>query len=195
MTLDELRDLDPNKPGGWPLPIKALAWVALAGAIIGGVYWFLVKDQYLVLKQERQKEPQLRSDFQAKQRLAASLPLYQRQMDEIQVKFGGLLDQLPNKNEVDKVLDDISQTRVAAGADELLFRPEGERKRDFYAELPISIELTGTYRELGEYAQGIASLSRIVSLHEMRMAPEGGGSDPVVTMVFSAKTYRYLEDE
>jgi type IV pilus assembly protein PilO len=112
--------------------------------------------------------------------------------------FGAMLRQLPNKTEVPNLLVDISQTGLAAGLEEKLFQPQGENKKDFYAELPISIRLTGGYHEMGSFASGIAALPRIVTLHDIEITPAAGRgvmNPSELTLNVTAKTYRYLDDE
>jgi type IV pilus assembly protein PilO len=108
--------------------------------------------------------------------------------------FGAMLRQLPNKTEVPNLLVDISQTGLASGLEEKLFQPQGEVRKDFYAELPISIRLTGGYHEMGKFASGIAALPRIVTLHDVEIAPSAAGAGNL-TLNVTAKTYRYLDEE
>jgi type IV pilus assembly protein PilO len=133
-----------------------------------------------------------------KARRAANLEAYRQQLAEMERSFGAMLRQLPNKTEVPNLLVDISQTGLAAGLEEKLFQPQGENKKDFYAELPIKIRLTGGYHEMGTFASGIAALPRIVTLHDIEIVPSGGRgvTDPTeLTFNVTAKTYRYLDDE
>jgi type IV pilus assembly protein PilO len=111
--------------------------------------------------------------------------------------FGAMLRQLPNKTEVPNLLVDISQTGLAAGLEEKLFQPQGESRSDFYAELPITIRLTGGYHEMGKFASGIAALPRIVTLHDIEITPQGGnnGAAGDLTLNVTAKTYRYLDED
>lgn len=204
MNLAELRTLDPNKPGTWPLPVRLVViLLVLAGLLFAG-YWFVVKDQLASLERAKSQEPDLRRTFEVKQRKAASLPAYQAQMDEAQEKFGTLLEQLPNKSEIANLLQEVSQTRLAAGLEENLFKPGGESNKDFYAELPVKIELEGSFHDFGDYAAGIAALPRIVTLNNMSLEPLGKGrraeknspkADPQMRLSLTAKTYRYLEEQ
>ena len=141
-----------------------------------------------------QKESQLKSTFEAKQVKASNLEAYKAQMKEIKVSFASMLQQLPRKNEVADLLIDISRTGLINGLEFQLFKPSGERPVDFYAELPIAMVVTGTYHQLGEFASGIAALPRIVTLHDLSMAPITGG-DEQMTMSVTAKTYRYFDEE
>jgi type IV pilus assembly protein PilO len=151
-----------------------------------------------VLLEERAKEGELLESLTTKAKRAANLDAYRVQLAEMEKSFGTMLRQLPNKTEVPNLLVDISQTGLAAGLEEKLFQPQGENKKDFYAELPISIRLTGGYHEMGKFASGIAALPRIVTLHDIEIAPVGGKGvtdSGELTLNVTAKTYRYLDEE
>jgi len=196
---DQLRNLDPNDPGRWPIAIRVATVALLFMVVTAGGYYFLVwKKQRPVLLEERAKEGQLMESLSTKARRAANLEAYRQQLAEMEKSFGAMLRQLPNKTEVPNLLVDISQTGLAAGLEEKLFQPQGENKKDFYAELPIKIRLTGGYHEMGTFASGIAALPRIVTLHDIEILPTGGRGaiDPTeLTFNVTAKTYRYLDDE
>jgi type IV pilus assembly protein PilO len=137
------------------------------------------------------------STLEQKSRKAANLEAYKDQLKEMERSFGAMLRQLPNKTEVPNLLVDISQTGLAAGLDEKLFQPTGENKRDFYAELPIKIRLTGSYHAIGNFVSGIAALPRIVTLHDIQVSTadaKTSGADQL-QLDITAKTYRYLDDE
>ena len=125
---------------------------------------------------------------------AINLQVYKQQLADIERSFGALLRQLPSKTEVPNLLVDISQTGLAAALEEKLFQPGQEVKRDFYAELPIHIQLTGSYHEFGAFVSGIAALPRIVTLHDIQITPISKGYDQL-QLDLTAKTYRYLDDE
>jgi len=195
----QLRDLDPNEPGRWPLGVRLGTALLLFVFAAAGGYWFFVwKSQRPVLLAERGQEVELWKTFEGKARKAANLEAYKTQLAEMEQSFGTMLRQLPNKTEVPNLLVDISQTGLAAGLEEQLFQPQGEIRKDFYAELPIKIRLAGGYHEMGAFASGIAALPRIVTLHDIQIRPEGrdkdSGSDRLVLDVV-AKTYRYLDEE
>ena len=197
--LDQLRNLDPNDPGRWPLGVR-IATVALLFVLVtaGGYYFLVWKKQRPILLEARAEEGQLMESLSTKARRAANLDAYRQQLAEMEKSFGAMLRQLPNKTEVPNLLVDISQTGLAAGLEEKLFQPQGENKKDFYAELPIKIRLTGGYHEMGQFASGIAALPRIVTLHDIEITPTGGrgAADPTeLTLNVTAKTYRYLDDE
>ncbi len=196
--IQELRAIDPRDPGRWPLAVRALGvfacFVAVAVALI---YFFVWQDRMPELQQREDQEDQLRTEFRDKHSKAVNLSVYKQQLADIEKSFGALLRQLPSKTEVPNLLVDISQTGLAAALEEKLFQPGQEVKRDFYAELPIKIRLTGSYHEFGEFVSGIAALPRIVTLHDIQITPVGdknAGYDQL-QLDLTAKTYRYLDDE
>lgn len=195
--IEELQSLDINEPGRWPVAfrIAAVALVFIAVAALG-IYMMVYKTDVPDLRQAESEEINLRSTFENRQRLAASFDSYREQLAEIERSFGTMLRQLPGRTEVDNLLVDISQTGLGAGLEEELFRPLGERRADFYAELPIEIRLRGSYHELGEFASGIAALPRIVTLHDINISQAANTEDfDDLILNVTAKTYRYLEDE
>ena len=192
--LDELRALDINDIGRWPFVFRAIA-IALIFSIVsaGAIYYTVVKQKLPVLEAAELQETKLRQAFELKQRKAANFEAYKAQLAEIEQSFGAMLRQLPGKTEVPSLLVDISQTGLAAGLEEDLFRPLGEAVRDFYAELPIQIKLTGTYHELARFVSDVAALPRIVTLHDVRLSRKPK-STVDLQMEVTAKTYRYLEE-
>ncbi|HVY21811.1 MAG TPA: type 4a pilus biogenesis protein PilO [Steroidobacteraceae bacterium] len=195
--LEQLRQLDPNDPGRWPLPFR-LAAVVLIFVIATGfsAYFLAYQDEQPVLDQARAKEQTLLDTLKQKAGKAANLDAYKAQLKEMERSFGAMLRQLPNKTEVPNLLVDISQTGLAAGLDEKLFQPGQEIKKDFYAELPIKIRLTGGYHAIGTFVSGIAALPRIVTIHDVQIEPAGGkGSYDQLQFDLVAKTYRYLDEE
>ena len=200
-VLEQLRNLDPNDPGRWPFGVRLATTLLLCiFAAAGGYYFFVWKSQRPVLLEARAKETELMAQLQTKAKRAANLEAYRAQLAEMEKSFGAMLRQLPNKTEVPNLLVDISQTGLAAGLEEKLFQPQGEIKKDFYAELPITIRLTGGYHEMGKFASGIAALPRIVTLHDIEITPQSGrtrGASDATDLVLNvtAKTYRYLDDE
>ena len=194
--VDDLRSLDTNDPGRWPLPVRIGA-VALVfvGLVAGGIYTFVVKDEMPLLRRAEQEESELRAQFEDRQRKAANFDAYRTQLAEIERDFGAMLRQLPGKTEVPSLLVDISQTGLGAGLDERLFQPTGEIQRDFYAELPIRLRYTGSYHELGSFVSGIAALPRIVTLHDISIRPASNETPDELTLDVTAKTYRYLDEE
>ena len=194
--LEELRALDPRDPGRWPLPIRAGAVAAAFLALsLVGIYFFVWDGQRPELQRRQAEELQLRQEFREKHSKAVNLEVYKQQLKDIERSFGALLRQLPGKTEVPSLLVDISQTGLAAGLQEKLFQPEPEQKKDFYAELPIKIRLTGSYHQFGEFVSGIAALPRIVTLHDIAIKPDNKDAYDQLSLELTAKTYRYLDDE
>jgi type IV pilus assembly protein PilO len=194
--LEELRNLDFNDIGRWPLLFRAIGVGLFFGiAAAGGFYYFVYSAQMPLLERAQQEERELRVVFEGKQKKAVNFDAYKAQLDEIEDSFGTMLRQLPGKTEIPNLLVDISQTGLAAGLQEELFQPVSELQKDFYAEKPIKIRLKGRYHEFGKFVSDIAALPRIVTLHDIEILPEGGdtGADELVLNV-TAKTYRYLED-
>lgn len=193
---DQFRQIDWNDPGRWPLLVHALV-VALAFIVMAVAfsYVFVVKEKKPDLERKEQEEMDLRGVFRDKHQKAVNLSVYEQQLADIESSFGALLRQLPGRTEVPNLLVDISQTGVAAGLDESLFQPAAEDKKDFYAELPIKIRLTGSYHEFGEFVSGIAALPRIVTLHNIVIKSERGAAFDQLTLDLTARTYRYLDDE
>jgi len=203
MTLNDLRNLDPNNIGSWPAPIKVLVILVLCAAVLGAGYHFIVRDQIDALERTQGEEVQLKSTFEAKQRKAANLEPLKRQLAEMKQSFGAMLRLLPNRTEIEGLLVDISQSGLAAGLEFELFKPQGEQPEEFYAVQPISITVTGTYHEFGEFISAVAALPRIVTQHDLQIAPVGGnavpGAEPkgatLLRMNMTAKTYRYLDED
>jgi len=193
--VDDLKSLDPNDPGRWPFPVRAGA-VGLCFALLAALlFYFLVwSDQKPILDQKVAEEQDLRSKFKAKHSKAVNLAVYQQQLSDIERSFGALLRQLPGKTEVPNLLVDISQVGVGAGLEEKLFQPSPEVKKDFYAELPIKIKLTGSYHQMGEFVSGIAALPRIVTLHDISIKPDTKDAYDQLSFELTAKTFRYLDD-
>jgi type IV pilus assembly protein PilO len=196
--LEQLRSLDPNDPGRWPLGVRlGTAIVLFALAAGGGYYFFVWKSLHPQLVEARAKETELLSTLESKARKAANLQAYKDQLAEMEKSFGAMLRQLPNKTEVPNLLVDVSQTGLAAGLQEKLFQPQGEARKDFYAELPISIRLTGGYHQMGFFAAGVAALPRIVTLHDIEIVPanKDSGDPGDLVLNVTAKTYRYLDED
>jgi type IV pilus assembly protein PilO len=194
--LEELQSLDPRDPGRWPLAVRAgavgLCFLILTAALI---YFFVWDAQIPELQRREDVEQQLRQEFKTKHAKAVNLDLYKQQLKDIERSFGALLRQLPGKTEVPNLLVDISQTGLSAGLEEKLFQPQPEQKRDFYAELPIKIRLTGSYHQFGQFVSGIAALPRIVTLHDIQIKSENKDAYDQLSLELTAKTYRYLDED
>lgn len=194
-VIEELQSLDMNEPGRWPFAFRAVAVLLVFVAVAAfGAYMFVIKTEIPLLERAEREEQELRATFEQKQRKAANFDAYRDQLAEIERSFGTMLRQLPGRTEVPSLLVDISQTGLGAGLEEKLFQPTGEIQRDFYAELPIRIRLTGSYHELGNFVSGIAALPRIVTLHDISITPVDGESFDELTLDVTAKTYRYLDE-
>jgi type IV pilus assembly protein PilO len=201
MTLNDVRNLDPNNIGSWPGPIKFILMLLVCGGVLGAGYHFIVRDQISSLEQAKTQELDLRGVFESKQRRAANLEPLKRQLAEMKQSFGAMLRLLPNKTEIEGLLVDISQSGLAAGLEFELFKPQQEQPEEFYAVQPISITVTGTYHEFGEFISAVAALPRIVTQHDLQIAPATGGAETagksatLLRMNMTAKTYRYLDEE
>jgi type IV pilus assembly protein PilO len=196
MELSELNELDLNNIGEWPLPVKAVA-ILICCILVGvAAYYLDTQAQLEGLERARAKELDLRKTFETKQRKAANLNAYRQQLEEMKESFGAMLRQLPDKTEVAALLVDVSQTGLAAGLEFELFQPEGEQSKDFYAELPIAIRVTGHYHEFGRFISGLAALPRIVTIHDVKIASNGvdGGAEAKLSLQAKVKTYRYLDE-
>jgi type IV pilus assembly protein PilO len=194
--VEELQSLDVNDVGRWPTAFRA-AVIALVfvGVVSLGIYFTIVKDKRPQLQRAQDDEIQLRSTFENKQHKAANYDKYKAQLAQMEQSFGTMLRQLPGETEIPSLIVDISQTGLAAGLQEKLFVPRSEIPRDFYAEKPINIRLSGGYHEIGNFVSGIAALPRIVTLHNITITPEQAGEYDVLSMEVTAQTYRYLDDE
>jgi type IV pilus assembly protein PilO len=196
MTFDELKQLDWRDPGRWPLPVRLGAIAAFFVVLSLVTLYFLVWNQKKVdLASAQSKEQELREEFRTKHAKAVNLNLYKQQLEDIQKSFGAMLRQLPGRTEMEALLVDISQTGVGVGLSQQLFQPQPEQSRDFYAERPIKIRLTGTYHQMGEFVSGIAALPRIVTLHNVELKQIPGSAFDQLQLDVTAKTYRYLDDE
>jgi type IV pilus assembly protein PilO len=195
-VIEELQSLDWREPGRWPLPFRIGA-VVICLVVLTGVlgYFFVWSNEEPVLDQYQQEEQKLRQEFHTKHAKAVNLSIYKQQLADIERSFGALLRQLPGRTEVPNLVVDISQTGLAAGLQEKLFQPGEEVKKDFYAELPIKIRLSGSYHQFGQFVSGIAALPRIVTLHDIQIVSDSKtatGYDNL-TLDLTAKTYRYLD--
>jgi type IV pilus assembly protein PilO len=194
MEMPSLNESDINEPGEWPQLIKTIATVALCLALLVAGYYVVIKDKQVELAGLEQKEQTLKTEFETKQAKAFNLDAYREQMKEMRVVFTSMLQQLPRKSEVADLLIDISRTGLVNGLQFELFKPESERPVDFYAELPISMKVTGKYHQVCEFVSAVAALPRIVTLHNLTMSPVSESSGKM-TMDITAKTYRYFDEE
>jgi len=199
---NDLQNLDRNNVGGWPQSVKIFFTVLLMGFVLLVGWYFFVSDQQDSLKTLAGKEDQLKQEFSTKQAKSVNLEALQQQLDEMQDMLRQLLRQLPSKTEMPELLIDISQTAQSAGLETELFQPGPETPKDFYAEKPITLRMTGTYHQFGAFISGVASLPRVVilTLHDVSLTPKSpskgdGTSNGQLVLQGTVKTYRYLDDE
>ena len=195
MNMQDLNELDLSNIGMWPAPIKAVLILILCVGIGAGYYKLHTEDQLVGLEKQQKSEKKLRKTFEKKQAKAVNLERFKAQLEEMKQSFGTMLRQLPNKTEVAELLVDVSQTGLATGLEFELFDPQGEKRKEFYAELPIKIKVKGTYHQFGAFISGLASLPRIVTIHNISIKPKGKKSGGALVMEATAKTYRYLDEE
>lgn len=190
---EDFRTLDPKDPGLWPLIPRIVILAGMFLALITVAAWFGWQSQYEELDAKRQEEEKLKGDWLAKKKQAMNLEAYRNQLVEIERSFGALLKQLPNAAEMESLLVDINQAGLGRGLQFELFKPGTEVVKDFYAELPITVNLTGSYHDFGSFAGDIAKLPRIVTLNDINVAQ--GKSGDVLTLATTAKTFRYLDED
>jgi type IV pilus assembly protein PilO len=191
MTLDDLKNINVNDISSWPVPIKIVGIAFICTAILVVGYFAFIQgmlDEYEVAKQQEQG---LFETFLNKKALAINLPAYKQQMEEMQQTFGSLLRQLPNSTEVPDLLVDITQAGLGRGLEFVLFKPEKETPKEFYAELPISVQVVGGYHELAGFVSDVAALPRIVTFGDVVISPHKGNR---LNMSAKARTYRYLDE-
>ena len=189
---NDFRTLDTRDPGLWPLAPKVVILFGVFIALLAAAAWFGWQPQYEELEQKQAQESKLKDEWISKKKQAVNLDAHRKQLVEIDQKFGALLKQLPNKTEMESLLIDINQAGLGRGLQFEMFKPGGEARREFYAELPIQLKLTGNYHDLGAFAGDIAKLSRIVTLNDINLVPLKDGS---MSMDAVAKTFRYLDEQ
>ncbi|MGH8166731.1 MAG: type 4a pilus biogenesis protein PilO [Woeseiaceae bacterium] len=193
--VDELRSLDVNDIGRWPLVFRAAVIGLVFAVVVGfGIYWTIIEDRAPQLKRAQDEEQTLKVAFESKQKKAANYDKYKEQLAQMEQSFGTMLRQLPGETEIPSLIVDISQTGLAAGLQEKLFQPQSEVPKDFYAEKPILIQLAGSYHDIANFVSGIAALPRIVTLHDITITPDNADSFDQLSIEVTAKTYRYLEE-
>ena len=171
MNLSEI-NWDPNEAGTWPLPIKAATIAVICALVFGAGIYYDTLDQLAALDASEKKELDLKQSFETKQKKSINLQDYEDQLAQIETQLEDMIRQMPTKEEVASLLIDISQTGLASGLEFRLFKPGAPIRKDFYSELPISIEVIGKYEELGLFVSGLASLPRIVTVHDVSIIPE-----------------------
>lgn len=190
----QFRDLNPNEPGQWPWLPKLTTWAVLTVLVVVVGWFLLLSGAHDELEAERAKEPALKQDYRAKLAQAVNLGELRKQKLQVEEYVTQLEKQLPGKAEMDALLSDINQAGLGRGLQFELFRPGQVVVKDYYAELPIAIKVSGRYHDIGAFAADVANLSRIVTLHNMSIA-QGKDKDAAGTlsMEATARTYRYLD--
>lgn len=201
MNLEELQGhLEPDNIGSAPLSVRMSVISILFVAIIYAGFHFLTIGQLTQLDRHEKKEIEIKSEFKVKAGQAAKLELYKEQLAEMRASFGALLRQLPEKTDVESLLVDVSQTGLASGLEIQKFKPSAEEKKGFYAELPITLEVIGSFHQMASFISGIAALPRIVTISDLKIEPlKISGNKEVeqgrLQMSATAKTYRYLQED
>ncbi len=207
-----LNELDFENIGSWPLGARIIAAVIVFALVLGGGFYYFIQDSIAELEKVELKEEPLKKEFREKQGKASNLEAYKQQMADMEKRFGSMLRQLPQKTEVADLLVEISQTGLSNNLEFSLFKPLEEIRKEFYAELPVNIKVTGGYHDFGNFASGIAALPRIVTIHDVQMKPvsekeikdkrgnkvakpQNIDSDKKLTITLVAKTYRYLDED
>lgn len=190
--IDDFKYLNPSDVGTWPLAPKIAALLALLVAVLVAGWWFVWKDQLGELESKQKKEQDLKQEYLDKKKQAVNLDLYKQQLSEIDQTFGTLLKQLPSKSEMEALLTEINQAGLGRGLQFESFTPGQEQVKEFYAELPITVKLTGSYNDFGAFAADIAKLPRIVTLNNVAIVPLSTGK---LSLDAVTKTFRYLDDE
>ena len=189
----QFRGLDRNQPGQWPMLPKIATWLLLAAMVVVLGWFLLLSDKADELEAERKKEPTLKQDYRSKLAQAVNLPELRKQKQQVEEYVTQLEKQLPGKAEMDALLTDINQAGIGRGLQFELFRPGAVAARDYYAELPITIRVTGRYHDIGAFTADVANLSRIVTLHDLAISGVQRDSSGVLSMDAIARTYRYLD--
>lgn len=190
--LEDIKNINPKDPGGWPWPVKISTFVAIFVAVTSAGAVFDWMGQWEALGVVEEKEVALKKDFEAKKGIAINLDIIKKKLTETKQSFDSLLKQLPSKSEMDALLTDINQAGLGRGLQFELFRPGAEVITGVFAERPIALKVTGNYDDIGKFASDIGQLPRIVSLSEISIGTGAGGQ---LVLDATAKTYRYLDEE
>lgn len=192
MKMSDLNNLTLDNIGTWPIPVKIVGGILVFVAILVGGWYGSVKGKTEELAKVQQTEQDKIAELERKQRQAANLDALKQQLADIQETFGDLLKRLPSRTEVAELIVDVSQQGLAAGLEFELFKPGNEQPADFYVELPIQIQVLGTYHEFGTFISGVSDLPRIVTSHDIKIRPAADGR---LSMDMTAKTYRYMDED
>jgi len=190
---EQFRGLNPNEPGQWPALPKVAAFVAAALLAVLAGWFLLLSEQSDILDAARAKEPALKQDYQAKLAQAVNLPELRKQRVQVEEYVTQLEKQLPGKADMDALLSDINQAGIGRGLEFELFKPGQVVVKDYYAELPIAIKVSGGFHDFGAFASDVANLSRIVTLHDLHIAGASKDASGGLVMEATARTYRYLD--
>ena len=202
MKFEDFNNLDPQNLGNWPIPVKAVIIALICAAALGAGYYFDTQSQLVTLDETISKEETLKDDFKTKQWQAAALPKLKEQLTQIESTLAELLKKLPNKEQVDELIRDISQTVLASGLKSELFEPQYDRQtteKGLYEKLPIKLRLIGDYHSFGKFVSGVAAMPRIVTQHDISIKPltekKSERDKQMLTMEMTAQVYRYIEPE
>jgi type IV pilus assembly protein PilO len=205
MKFEDFNNLDPQNLGNWPIPVKGVIIALLCAAALGAGYYLDTQNQLDNLAQITNKEEELKKDFENKQFQAAALPKLKEQLAQIETTLAELLKKLPNKEQVDELIRDISQTVLASGLKSELFEPQYNQQtteKGLYEKLPIKLKVNGDYHSFGKFVSGVAAMPRIVTQHDISITTQSKGMDKtgerskqLLTMEMTAQIYRYIEAE
>jgi type IV pilus assembly protein PilO len=204
MNLEELKKfdfqaLDWKNVGSFPLAVRAVLLFVVFLVMVGVVYWFFIKDSLASWDRAKAEEVSLRGVFADKANKATNLEAYKAQLEQMDRQFGELLRQLPGKTEIENLAEEIAREALSSNLTQELFKPQNEGVKEFYAELPIQMRLSGDYHEFGEFVSRVSALPRIVTLHDIKVIYDEKNKDKatvgMLTMDLTAKTYRYLEQD
>lgn len=193
----DVNALDWKNVGSFPLAVRAVLLFLAFGVMVGLVYWFLIKDSLAAWDRAKAEEVSLRGVFADKANKAVNLDAYKAQLEQMDRQFGELLRQLPGKTEIENLSEEIAREALSSNLTQELLKPQNEQLKEFYAELPIQMRLSGDYHEFGEFVSRVSALPRIVTLHDIKVVydEKGKGATGMLVMDLTAKTYRYLEQD
>lgn len=191
---DQFRGLNPKEPGTWPLTPRIAVWLLVTLAVVGLAWFLVLSDAATELDAVREQEPKLKEQYRDKLAQAINLDALKKQKEDVQIYVSQLEKQLPGKAEMDALLSDINQAGIGRGLQFDLFKPGQVVIKDYYAELPIAVGVSGRYNDIGAFAGDIANLSRIVTLHDLAIEPmQGRDGNGTLVLTATARTYRYLD--
>ena len=194
ISVNDINNIDWENMGGWPAAGKAVFCALVFVAVLAGGYFTMVAENVDVLAQAQQQEDTLKKDYESKAFRVSNLDAYKAQLEEMNEAFGSLLKQLPRETEVPGLIDDISAAALGAGLSLNVMNPQALRQTEFYKELPINIEVMGSYHEMGAFVSAVSALPRIVTLHDFSLARQGQSKGKELAMKVIAKTYQYSGD-